>query len=858
MNEITCFEFADFRLFPGRRALFRNDTPVEIGSRALDVLLALVRRHGDIATKTAIMAEVWPGTIVEENNLTTQIATVRRILGDSGSDATGTRFIVTVPGRGYRFVAAVHAIGPAAPAAARPSAAERTNLPLHASSFIGRERELSDLRARLESRALVTLVGTGGVGKTRTALKLAEDVLARFSDGALLLELAPLAEDTLVAEALCRLLGAPSADNRSAQDVAIAMLREKAMLLVLDNCEHVLGATAALASAILRHCPRVRIVATSREALSIQGESVFLMPSLGVPAAGAALTAAAALRSDAVRLFAERAADALGSYTLTDEDAPAVATICRRLDGVPLATELAAARLRMLKPAEIAARLEDVFRLLTGGSRTALPRHQTLRATIDWSFSLLSGPEQIVLRRLSTFADGCTADSATEAAGGDGIDPDAVFDLVGALVAKSLLVADWGGLATRYRMLETTRQYAAEKLAAAGETDRHRHMAACMLAIFRKGEQDWPSRGTDEWVATYGPETENLRAAIDWALNGGDAALGVALVAHAGAIAEEMSLQPDLLRWTAAAMAQVTDDTPANEAAQLLYLRTMQQKRLGPTDIPADRMRAIALFRQTGDRVWLSRALRQTAIARAMPGAAVPELLSMLAEAVSLLRPLAPHKDLATALAHTGSVYFLYGDNETSRSFNEQALAMRQALGDRSGVMASAVNLAELLFLSGDAEAALAYATQAEAEARHRNAQGTLALILCNLAGYRLQGDDVTRGMQAASEALALSRAIGQDYLAVQCLEHLALGLGLSGDYVRAARLLGFTQAHYLSTGQTREHLEQAGYQQLAALLEHALPSTRLTTLYAQGATWNAEQADASLRTASHEAGVPA
>ena len=855
MTETTCFGFADFRLYPGRRALFKDGTAVDMGSRAMDVLLALVRSHGEIATKSALMAEVWPGTTVEDNNLTTQIAAVRRVLGETPEQ----RFIVTIPGRGYRFVAEVQVIETAQAEGAgfRVPDAECHNLPLQSSSFIGRERELAELRRRLQTRALVTVVGAGGVGKTRVALKLAESVLDDFPDGALLLELAPLAEGRLVAEALCRLLGVPATGGRPPEDIAVAMLRQRAMLLVLDNCEHVLAAAASVAAAILRHCPNMRIVATSRESLGITGESVFQMPTLPVPQPSATLTAEAALRSDAVRLFAERAADALGSFTLSDDDAQAVATICRRLDGVPLATELAAARLRMLKPAEIAVRLENVFKLLTGGSRSALPRQQTLRATIDWSYSLLTQPEQIVLQRLSVFADGCSAEGATAVAGADGIDPDEVFDVVGSLVAKSLMVAECGGAATRYRMLETTRQYAAEKLS--GEPACYHRMAAYMLAVFQAADGAWPTRGTDDWLAAYGPERENLRHAIDWAFGSGEAALGIALVAHAGAAAEEMSLQPDLLRWLRLAMARIGEATPTADAARVLYLDTLQMKRFGQSGVPPERLRAIALFREIGDAVGLSRALRQTAIAWATPGEPNPDVLAMLDEAVSLLRGQAPHKDLATALAHTGAAKLFFGnDIKEARDLNERALAMREDIGDRSGVLASAVNLAELLFMEGNADAALAYATQAETEARHRNAQGTLALILCNLAGYRLYHDDVGGGMKAALEALGLSRALAQDYLSVQCLEHLALAHALAGDPVRAARLLGFTQHAYDANGTTRECLEEAGYRRLIAILDGAFPAPQMTVLSGEGAVWTMEQAYAAAQPAVRRAGVMA
>ncbi len=862
MKETPVFAFAEFILHPTRRELSRHGVPVELGSRAIDVLLALLRRHGQVAAKSDIMSEVWPGVVVEENNLTTQIAAVRRALGE----AEGRRFILTVPGRGYRFVADVvetppaAASAPAAPPApalpppALPSstsappepAGERHNLRLELSSFIGRENELKEVGAGLRSRALVTILGPGGVGKTRVALKLAAELIDSFPDGVFQLELAPLTESRLVAEAACRLLGVPATGDRPAEDMVVSVLRARKMLLVLDNCEHVLAGAASLTSAILSHCPSMKILATSQEALGIAGEWVFPLPALPVPPANGTLTAAAAMRCDAVRLFAERAADALGSYTLTDADAQSVATICRRLDGVPLATELAAARLRMLKPSEIAARLENVFRLLTGGSRVALPRHQTLRATIDWSFSLLSPSEQIVLRRLSVFVDGSVLEGAVAVASGGPIDADEVFDLLAALVAKSLVVADTTGSATRFRMLETTRQYAAEKLAAAGEQDCCRAMATYLLGVFRRAERDWPTQGTDAWLAAYAHETENLRAAIEWAFAGGDPAIGVALVAHSGAIAEEMSLQADLRRWAAAALPYLTEATPKAEAATVLYLHSAQQKRLGVYEVPAERHRAIALFREAGDVVGLSRALRQTAVARAMPGEAAQEVLAMLDEAVSLLRTRAPHKDLATALAHTGGVYFLHGNHEASRRFNEAALAMREALGDRSGVLASSVNLAEQQFLDGDTLGALRYARQAEAEARGRNALPTLALILSNTAGYLLQNDDVVAARQAATEALSLSRAIGQDYLAVMCLEHLALALALEGAVEPAAGLLGFTSAHYATSGQTREQLEQAGYDRLLGHLRQHLVPAYLTAMLDDGAKWTPATADAA------------
>jgi predicted ATPase/DNA-binding winged helix-turn-helix (wHTH) protein len=875
MSETQVFNFRSFSLDPSRRALMRGEQKVELGSRAFDVLLAMVRRHGQIATKSDIMDEVWPGVTVEENNLTTQVATVRRVLG-CGVD--GKQFIVTVPGRGYRFIEEVAEDNrlaqvpevPAQPASPAPDTsaspipdlpplveaaalsgpAERHNLPAEPSSFIGRETELAEIAERLNQRALVTIAGPGGVGKTRAALKVGAEMLPRFPDGVWLVELAPVSESALVAEAVCRVLGAQAASGRDPLSVAVGFLRQKRMLLILDNCEHVLAGAADLAAAIGRSCPDLHILATSQEKLAVPGEAVFPMPSLRIPDPGS-ITAEEAMRSDAVRLFIERATDTLGSFVLTDEDAPHVAAICRGLDGLPLATELAAARLRMLKPAEMAQRLEKIFRLLATGSRAVPARHQTLRATIDWSYSLLAQPEQTLLRRLGVFLDGWTLAGAVAVAGGgtDDPEPDEVFDLLSALVDKSLVVADTSGPVTRYRMLEMTRQYASEKLAESGETSGRRRMAEHLLAVFTQAEQAWPTMPTDAFLATYCPEIDNLRSAIDWAFGAGASpSLGVALVAHAGRISEEMSLQSDLARWTAAALPHL-QTAPAAQHAAVLYLHAAQQKHLGARTVPPERQKAIALFREAGDVFGLSRTLRQTAIAMGSPGDIPAEMVAMLEEAVALARPFAPNKDLATALAHTGALHFLNAEHDMALTFNEEALAMRRKLRDRTGVLASFINLAELFFLEGDTDLALRYALEADAEALACNALSTRALVLANIAGYRLSIGDFFGARAAAREALALNRALGLEDYAIICLEHLALAAALEGDLEAAAKLAGHTDAFYRRTGQIRDRLEQAGFERLMDLLRERFPPAVLKHLQSEGIFWSNEAADAAVTT---------
>ena len=344
------------------------------------------------------------------------------------------------------------------------------NLPLQVSSFIGRDRELEQTTAAVEKARIVTLTGAGGVGKTRLALQVAGQVSARFHDGAWLCELAPVRDSAGVDDAVAAVFSVTAPAGQSTQDALVEFLRAKQLLLVLDNCEHLLEPAAALVDALQRSCERLVILATSREGLGIEGERLVPVPPLAVPGADADLTAIT--QAEAVRLFAERAAAVKPDFAVTAENAAPVAAAVRRLDGIALAIELAAARLAAMTPAELARRLQRSFAVLGAGRRGAVPHHQTLRATIDWSYQLLAEPEQRLLARLAVFAGGCTLEAAETVCGGDGIDPDTVFELLASLVARSLVVAEEHGPETRYRLLETIRQYGEERLTEAGDTGR--------------------------------------------------------------------------------------------------------------------------------------------------------------------------------------------------------------------------------------------------------------------------------------------------------------------------------------------------------------------------------------------------
>jgi predicted ATPase/class 3 adenylate cyclase len=392
------------------------------------------------------------------------------------------------------------------------------NLPTQLTSFIGREKEVGQIRQRLEKNRLVTLTGSGGVGKTRLSIQVASELLSEYPNGTWLVELAPITDPEWVARAICGVLDITVSGNTPPLTVLTEYLHSKKLLLVVDNCEHLIETCAQLCETLLLACPNLRIIASSREALGIDGESAYRVPSLSLPDPKSGRTAIEG--SEAVKLFVERASAVLPEFELTASNVSSVAQICKRLDGIALAIELAASRVKLLRVEQIASRLDDAFRLLTGGSRTALPRQQTIRALIDWSYNLLSEPEKILFRRLAVFVGGWTLEAAESVCSGEGIEPGDVLDLLGHLVDKSLVVVINDGTESRYRRLETIRQYAREKLAECGESElvRYRHMEYSCQQV----ERIEPGlRGPDQVTLLDSLETEldNLRAALEWALD---------------------------------------------------------------------------------------------------------------------------------------------------------------------------------------------------------------------------------------------------------------------------------------------------------------------------------------------------
>jgi predicted ATPase/DNA-binding winged helix-turn-helix (wHTH) protein len=521
------FTFGPFRLLPEERVLLEDGKAIRLGGRALDILTALVVRSGTLISKEELISYAWPRARVEEANLRVHIGALRNALGENRA---GVRYIATVAGRGYCFVAPVQSEdGPAAAASAEKSA---TTLPVPLTRLIGRDDAVVSLLSEMRTRRFVTIVGPGGMGKTRLALAVAGRLSATLQHQVQYLDFSGISDPLLLPSSLASVLGVPSPSEEPFRGV-IQFLGDKQMLIVLDSCEHVIDAAAIMVEVVLKAGPGIQVLATSREPLRAEGEYVRRLAPLRMPSTTAKLTAAQALAFPAIELFAERASMSFEDFELTDADVPAAVVTCMKLDGLPLAIELAAGRIGPFGIRDLAKRLDDRFTLLARGRRTALPRHKTLMATLDWSYGILAEHEQTILRRLAVFCGEFTMDSAQAVAVSEAIGSLEVLDGVTSLMAKSLVSVALADAITTYRLLETTRAYAREKLLVSNEIQRIRRLHAQDCSRTAKEVEETSQSATlAERITFYRRRIDDVRSALEWAYSpDGDAGIGATLTA---------------------------------------------------------------------------------------------------------------------------------------------------------------------------------------------------------------------------------------------------------------------------------------------------------------------------------------
>ncbi len=725
------------------------------------------------------------------------------------------------------------------------------NLPLQPTSFVGREDDVDRLKALLLEHRLVTLVASGGAGKTRCAIQAGAEMLDAYADGVWLVELAPISRLAPVAAAVAQALGVRESPDAALLDTLLAHLKYRRVLLLLDNCEHVMDDARALSSAVLRACPEVRLLATSRESLNIAGERLYRLPSLAVPPTRE-LSPEAALQYGAVALFADRAAASNGRFTLTDENAPFVTEIAARLDGIPLAIELAAARIKVLAPAQLAQKLDERFRVLTGGDRSALPRHQTMRALIDWSYDLLADPERALFRKLSIFAGGFTLEAATAVCGDEQLDEMAVLELLTSLIDKSLVQADpFGGL-TRYRLLESTRQYAREKLLESGAfREVALAHAAAFLSLAQRIEDAYDTTPDRQWFAQIEPEMENWRAALEWSLTArGNVLLGQRLTVALGR-GWALLLAAQGRRWIQAAQACVDASTPPELAAELDLKEAQLDGVLGlHKGSLAAAQRALAKYHALRDPFGVAQSQRNAGRGLLFTGR-VAEGEELLREALAAFRALGAHALAGAALENLGIARKASGDIGAARAFFADALEIFKACGAERLAVSVGNNLAEMEFSAGNAAAALQIAEETLNDDRSGISAYRVALRLCNMAAYLIALGRYGEARARARDALLAARRVHYEAAQLWAIHHLAAIAALrdggaeraSEDRRRAARLLAHVEARLRRLETLREYTEQQEYERLTRSLEEIFCPAELAALTKEGAAFTEDRA---------------
>ncbi|GIK40881.1 MAG: hypothetical protein BroJett011_47140 [Chloroflexota bacterium] len=764
-------------------------------------------------------------------------------------------------------------LAPPAPSFPHP---RQHNLPIPLTSFIGRVREQAEVQRLLSATRLLTLTGAGGCGKTRLALEVAADLRLKgeFADGVWWVELAALADPALTPQAVASTLGVQEQPGKLLRETLSDYLRPKKLLLVLDNCEHLVAACAQLVEGLLRTCSKLKVLATSRESLSVSGETTWLTPSLSLPdshhlpppqspdppqsprsggrqeGGRKSLSEEAVVglsQSEAVRLFSERAAATLPTFSLTQHNAAAVVQICRRLDGIPLALELAAARVKVLTVQQISVRLDDCFKVLAAGSRTLGSRHQTLRAAIDWSYDLLSEPERVLFRRLAVFEGGFTLEATEVVCAGCGIEADEILELLSHLVDKSLVVVgtQLQGQEARYRLLETMRQYGHDRLLASGEAEviRQQH-AGYYLALAEQVEPKLQGQEQLAWLDRLEVEHDNLRAALRWSQAG--AQKGETGLRLAGTLVLFWYLHGHWSEgrgWLESMLTQteVLGRTPARAkalwgAGTLVHL----QGDYGQAGLLLEE--SLTLYRELGDKVGSAWSLFQLGHIASDQGH-YEQAAALLGDSVMLFRQAADKRGTAWSLGRLGWVTYCLDDYELAAVFCQESLILSRELGYPRGVAWALYFLGAVAMSQGDYGEAATHCEESLALFRQLGSKDGIAWLLYTLGYVALFQGDYGRAASRFVQSLVLRREMGDKVRVAHCLAGLAGVVGSQGRSAPAARLFGAAAALLDASGASLNPIGRAAYDRNLVAMRASMVEAAFEAAWAEGQVMSQEQA---------------
>ena len=737
-----------------------------------------------------------------------------------------------------------------------------SNLPAQFSSFVGRDKDVFEIGRLVADHRLVSVTGAGGIGKTRIAVQVAENLLHEF-ESASFADFAPVTNVDFIPITLLSVLNVPESPNRKSLDTLIGHLKNKHALLIFDNCEHLVDGAAAAAGMILQHCPLVHIIATSREVLGVDGERVVRVPTLTVPQPETvkSLTVDQALEYGAVALFVDRATDADSRFEFTETSVPAIVEICRRLDGIALAIEIAAARINILSPKALAGKLNERFLILTGARRTCPPRHRTIRELLDWSYDLLDDREQRVLRKLSVFVGGFTLELATMlCAQDDPADESEIVNVLGSLADKSLVQYEWRFDTARYQLLESTRQYANEKLHKRNESCRAARAHARAIAALVEGFMPLHIVSDHVWNTQAQAEIENWRAALRWAFGPrGDVRIGQQLASAINPGAWFSQGAAEGLHWVCRAIETCDDTAPPAVRAKLELAQAMMLLPLGRSQTVAALAaaeRALQLYEEAGDPLGAAAALSSIGEGLAHKNC-IPEAEHALRAALAAAQRAGARRIVAHTTHSLATVRAIDGDLDAARHLNRETIEMYKTAGCRRKQVIQELFLAELEFQAGNSETALQLSLESVRSFREYNAALYLATGLSNAGAYSiaLARFDEARTYLHEAILLASDADFGKEF--AWASQHLAAiaalrphdhTAGCLSDLRRAARAVGFVDALLAELDSPRTYTEQQEYEKILGLLRPAL-GAEFEELMAEGTHWSTERALAELLT---------